>query len=662
MGERNNNIRGSLPFLNGRIIKQLNIFKQIVFCIIGLLFVGAIYAQERTLTPQEMDAKLDSISNVQFNLDNKVQLNVSNIQMVDLLSSIGLENNLNLSVDPNLIQPVTYNFYDAKVKDVFSFLYRNYDITINFVGSILIFKKIPEPKEIKAKYSPEQPIVEFKSDNRFLSLDLSDDTLKYVVHEIMKLSNENIVLASDIKDKKVSGYFLNRPFEQVLEMLSSANDLEISKDESGIYFLKPLVAETNSNTIKRGTRNRGVTSNQPPQNNGLEVESSGNGLISIKAKDVAIRDVIEMAAQVLNEHYFMYAYPEEKITLSVRNISFEDLIRKLLNGTTFSYREENRVLFIGQQGSEGLRSTELVKLEYRTIENVVEMIPKELSSGLEMYEFIELNGLVVSGSSRRIQELKSFLHSIDEVVPMVQIDVIILFTQRGSNLATGIKAALDASQQNTGGTIYPDFEMNLNSVTVNSIIDALNGFGNLNLGQVTSDFFLAIQALESNNVVKTESTPKISTLNGHEASISIGEQRYYQEERVQVSNVVGNANVQSSRIWKSIEASLEVNIKPFVSSDEHVTLEISVGQNDFGEQVDPTAPPNKTTQTFQSFVRVKNGEVILMGGLERKSSRDTGAGVPVLSRIPIIKWFLSSRTKAREKSKLHILIRPTVTY
>lgn len=637
---------------------------KIASLLVGLLFVLVSYGQERTLTPQEMDEKLDSISNILFNLDNKVQLNVSNIQMVDLLNSIGLENNLNLSVDTDLIQPVTYNFYDARVKDVFSFLYRNYDITIDFIGSILIFKKIPKEKPVKQKYSPKIPIVDFKSENSFLSLDLSNDTLKYVVHEIMRLSNENIVIASDVRNKKVSGYFINRPFEQVLDMLASANDLEFTKDESGVYFLKSLneIVENKGNNSSRNNRTSGGGQSQTPQTNALQVESGGNGLVTVKAKDVTIKEIIETAAQTLNEHYFMYASPEDKITLSVRNLSFEDLVRKLLNGTPFSYREENRVIFIGDQGSEGLRSTELIKLEYRTIENVKDMIPKELSDGLEMYEFIELNGLVVSGSSRRITELRRFLHSIDEVVPMVQIDVIILFSQRGSNLATGIKAALDASQQTTDGTIFPDFEMNLNSVTVNSIIDALNGFGNLNLGKVTSDFFVAIQALESNNVVRTESTPKISTLNGHEASIAIGEQRYYQEERVQVSNVVGNANVQSSRIWKSIEASLEVNIKPFVSSDEHVTLEIAVGQNDFGEQVDPTAPPNKTTQTFQSFVRVKNGEVILMGGLERKSSRDTGSGVPILSRIPILKWFLSSRTKAKEKSKLHILIRPTVTY
>jgi type IV pilus assembly protein PilQ len=99
-----------------------------------------------------------------------------------------------------------------------------------------------------------------------------------------------------------------------------------------------------------------------------------------------------------------------------------------------------------------------------------------------------------------------------------------------------------------------------------------------------------------------------------------------------------------------------------VSADEYVTLTISVEQDDFAGKVDPSSPPNITTQTFESMVRVKNGELILLGGLEKKEKSDSGSGTPILSRIPILKWFFSSRQKDREKSKLHILIRPIVTY
>jgi type IV pilus assembly protein PilQ len=78
--------------------------------------------------------------------------------------------------------------------------------------------------------------------------------------------------------------------------------------------------------------------------------------------------------------------------------------------------------------------------------------------------------------------------------------------------------------------------------------------------------------------------------------------------------------------------------------------------------VDPTAPPNATKQTFESVIRVQNGEVVLLGGLDKKQNNNSGEGVPFLARIPIIKWFFSSRTKNKRKYKMHIIIRPTISY
>ena len=214
----------------------------------------------------------------------------------------------------------------------------------------------------------------------------------------------------------------------------------------------------------------------------------------------------------------------------------------------------------------------------------------------------------------------------------------------------------------TSGDVFPELDVELGAESVNNILNAITGFGVVNLGQVTENFYISLQALESNSIISIESTPKISTLNGHEANISIGETTYYQETQVNVQTSVTNQGVLQSRQWKSIDANLAVTITPFVSADEHVTLTITVEQDDFSGKVDPSSPPNITTQTFQSVVRVKNGEMILLGGLEKKKKSDTGSGVPLLSRIPVIKWLFSSRSKDREKSKLHILIRPTVSY
>ncbi|EPB65503.1 bacterial type II and III secretion system protein, partial [Ancylostoma ceylanicum] len=231
---------------------------------------------------------------------------------------------------------------------------------------------------------------------------------------------------------------------------------------------------------------------------------------------------------------------------------------------------------------------------------------------------------------------------------MVQIDVMLLYSGKNYDLNSGFEAGLSSEKVKTEGTIFPGLDMKLGFGTINTILNAINGFGVVNLGQVSENFYMSLNLLESNSIIEIESTPKISTLNGHVAKLSIGETTYYQEQQLSFQPINQNAGFQqSSKVWKNLDANLSVTIKPFVSADEYVTLTITVKQEDFGGRVDPTAPPNLSNQNFESVIRVKNGEVILLGGLEKKSINDSGKGTPVLSRIPILKWFFSSRKKLK---------------
>lgn len=215
----------------------------------------------------------------------------------------------------------------------------------------------------------------------------------------------------------------------------------------------------------------------------------------------------------------------------------------------------------------------------------------------------------------------------------------------------------------TSGTIFPSMDVNLGASTLNNILNTINGFGIVNLGAVTQNFYMSLQLLESNGMINVESTPKITTLSSHQATVSIGQTTYYQEQQVNFQNTVVNQGVLTSKIWKSVDANLTVKIKPFVSSDGNVTMDITLTNDDFeGSKVDPTAPPNATKQTFESVIRVQNGDVVLLGGLDKKQNNDTGSGFPLLSRIPVIKWLFSNREKVKRKYKLHIIVRPTVTY
>ena len=629
-----------------------------------ILFLVGTYASFAQTDPENLQVQFDSLAKTQPGLNQKVQVNVSGVTLSDFISAIALENNLNVSIDKSLDEMVVNNFYDALVKDVFIFVTQKFDLEVDFIGSIIHFKPkiiVPEPVPV---IPPKKIVVDYNPDNDFLSVDLRNDSLIKVARAITKASGKNVIIAPEIMSKMVTVYVENRPFDQVIEMLAKSNGMTSDKNTDGYHYLTANQVE-NVSTSGRNTNNRGRNNNRSnqQQNGTLSIERSPDQTtINLQANDEPIERIIKEAAAALEEHYFMYDVPSGNTNLDVNNIGFEELLHHVMRGTEFTFKKTDKFYIIGQRNTEGLRASRLIQLENRTIETVIDLIPGELLKDVEVKEFVELNGLIVSGSYIKIEELEAFLRSVDQVVPMIQIDIIIVTSSKESRISTGINAGVANEPVTTNGTVFPGLDVTLGAESINSIIQALNGFGVVNFGLVTPNFYLSLDALESNSVIDIASTPKLSALNGHEATITIGETQYYQQETVQITPNISGGNTLSNRVWVPITANLTVTIKPFLSTDGFVTLEIDVQQDDFTPRSAPEAPPGNSTQTFQSLVRVKDGEMILMGGLEKDSKSESGSGTPFLSRVPVLKWLFSSRTKEKEKSKLHIFIKPTVTY
>lgn len=294
--------------------------------------------------------------------------------------------------------------------------------------------------------------------------------------------------------------------------------------------------------------------------------------------------------------------------------------------------------------------------------DILSIIPNDVKVGLDIKIDAELNSFIVSGPAENINRFESFIKYIDKEVPVVLIEVMILEVSRSATVETGIKAGIGDKPVTTQGTVFPNADITYGAQTINNIINHFDGFGSLNIGKVIPNFYLSIKALETNGNLNIRSTPRLSTLNGHRAYLSIGETTYYV---VTNQNFYGSQIPQTSEIknYQPIDAELSLSIKPLVSGNGDITMDIKVIQSSFnGQKVDKDAPPGINSREFTSIIRVKDQDIVVLGGLEEKVKNDSGSGVPLLARIPVIKWFFSSRKREDSKKKLSILIKPTVIY
>jgi len=647
------------------------IYHLMVSCVVFTLFlwVGDVQAQDQVNNErlQQIENRLKVLSVSVPGLNQKVQFSMSGANASEFLKALAQTNNLNINIDPQLNFKVYNNFTNETALNILLFLAKEYDLDINIIGSIMSITKVAAPRQVVA---PRNIRVNYNATTDQLGFELSNDTLAAVAKKISQVSQKNVVVPTTLLNKTVSAFIAAAPFETALDKMAYANGLKMNKTSDNVYIFQALgegeelyITGDNNTAVKRNNRPQASTGGGA-QGGGFNLtsrrDSKGDKLLSVDALNTPIIDLIKTASTEAGTNYFIYSEMKGSVTTRLNNITFDHFLTSLLQGTEYTYKREAGVYLIGDRRLEGLRSHRIVQLQHRSLDTIQMMIPTEWKKGVEIKEFREQNTILLAGSAPQINEIENYIRQIDRVVPMVLIEVTLVDVRKGKTVKTGISAGVSDSVR-TGGTILPGIDYTFGANSINDFLSRLGSNNSINLGRVTPNFYVKLSALEANSNVEIRSVPKLSTLNGHSANLSIGSSRYYSQR---TQNVIPSLNAQTvvTEQFTEVNANLEIDIRPVVSGDDQVTLNIKVNISDFIGNPPLNAPPPKATSKFTSLIRAKNEDMIVLGGLERTEKTESASGVPLLSRIPIIKWLFSSREKSNNKVVTLVFIKPTILY
>jgi MSHA biogenesis protein MshL len=105
----------------------------------------------------------------------------------------------------------------------------------------------------------------------------------------------------------------------------------------------------------------------------------------------------------------------------------------------------------------------------------------------------------------------------------------------------------------------------------------------------------------------------------------------------------------------SADGQITLHVHPTVSEVKDQTKIITVSGQ---EQSLPLA--YSSVRESDTIVRARNGQVVVIGGLMKETTRNEKAGVPWLGRIPGLGMMFRQQRDADTKSELVILLRPQV--
>ena len=303
-------------------------------------------------------------------------------------------------------------------------------------------------------------------------------------------------------------------------------------------------------------------------------------------------------------------------------------------------------------------------MKYRPTTQAIELIPPSEAEGIEIIDHIELNQIILSGHTDRVNHVGDFLKRIDKPIPMVKIEMIVVEVDKSRIVSTGIRAGIRQPGDSLPNTkqVLPGVDYNLDGTAINNILNSTGVPILSSIGRLNTNFYLQLRAEESQGNLKVKMNPVLSMINGREATLTIGQTQYYLlDTQTSTSGAINSFN-QFTQRFEKIEANVTLTLKPYISDGDMVTLEVLPDFTTPVGRLDSNVPPTISTRKFDSTIRVRNGETVILGGLSREEIGETNSGVPFLSRIPVLRGLFGNRERSKSNSSLIIYITPEIYY
>lgn len=218
-----------------------------------------------------------------------------------------------------------------------------------------------------------------------------------------------------------------------------------------------------------------------------------------------------------------------------------------------------------------------------------------------------------------------------------------------SDVATNVAEAAALSSASTA------------TIISNGLTGALGG--TISLAAFTFDSFL--NAVSKQGKATILSNPKLSVLNGQPALLTVGKNvTYIDNIEVNVSDSgVITYSAETARALSGIGLALTANI----IDDNQIILNLVPVTSELSEPIEYRAVglgsvglPVINVREMSTTVKVKNGEMLVIGGLISSVAENEGTFLPGTSNLSFFKYLFGAETKLARKRELIILLKPRI--
>jgi general secretion pathway protein D len=280
------------------------------------------------------------------------------------------------------------------------------------------------------------------------------------------------------------------------------------------------------------------------------------------------------------------------------------------------------------------------------------------------------NAIVVSGTLDDIRLIKELVDKIDVILAQVRIEVVIAEVTLTDTDKSGITALnltfqpptnAGSAVTNASGVLSSTTATGTGRTNLTNFSGAVAGW-NVTNGTVNP---LAFAAAMSDNGKKSNlkvlSAPTIVTTHNNEAEIVVGESRPIITGSTTGSSGSSTGLTTSSSVtYKDI--AIDLKVTPLIGEDGNIQLKIDQKVEDVVDTVtiDGNSQPVIGKRQATSFINVQDGEMIVLGGLQRTNISKDRTKIGFIWEIPVLSQLFGGRNSTKSRTELLLFIRPHI--
>lgn len=391
--------------------------------------------------------------------------------------------------------------------------------------------------------------------------------------------------------------------------------------------------------------------------------------ISLDLMDADLRNVLRLISDVTGTNIVIEPDVAGKVTLKVEQVPWDQVLDMVLAMNSLGKEQNNNVIRVARM--EKLRhetslrvdeirakqdlmtaaqdlgeiSTAYLRVNYAQPADIGTKLTTMMSDKGKVSVDEKTRLIIYTDYTTRIDNARTLVSKLDKATAQVLIEARIV--TMNANLARDIGTNFGLTISHRTTPLAPQQTWNINSPSA--------AFFDFSMAQVFGKTLvqldLLLSAFESTSEINIVAAPKVVTLDNVKATIVQGTQIPYRE--------INETGTVTSTKFK--DATVELNVVPHITPDGKVRMEIQAKEDEpTAETFGQDQQVGIDTRRITTELMVDDGNIVVIGGVQRNRDTMSETATPGLARVPILGALFKHDKMTTEKTELLIFISPKI--